>query len=398
MWANSHDYLSNAAPRGDRGGPDRSRKHDKVTTLTNAGIPRGSTEGANPLRVVWLSPLMRPLARVQAEALRARGMDVLLVTTDRHPESDTRRDYEMVLDLSFRTASTWLAAWRRIREHRPDVVIAERVRDPRWIALAGRTPRIQVVHDERRDEGSRRRRAYARAMFDRWGSRSAATVTYSNYAAIAVAIRRDVAGTPVNVLPLCSDLDPALVPSFVGPDERRDFVVAGQLGSQKNIDVVLEAWQRHVDGGSWRGDELLLIGNGPLVIRTLPAYVRWRPGNYRYADVVSTMAAAKGSVAHYRGASQSGVQMLSMHLGVMPIVSPVGGLPEYQPPVFPPIAVDNVAGLTAAFDELSDPLTATLRGAAAARHYADWFAVDHAVDGLWNVLTAVGHRIRKASV
>jgi glycosyltransferase involved in cell wall biosynthesis len=398
MGANSHDYLSNAAPRGDRGGPDRSRKHDKVTTLTNTGIPRGSTEGANPLRVVWLSPLMRPLARVQAEALRARGMDVLLVTTDRHPESDTRRDYEMVLDLSFRTASTWLAAWRRIREHRPDVVIAERVRDPRWIALAGRTPRIQVVHDERRDEGSRRRRAYARAMFDRWGSRSAATVTYSNYAAIAVAIRRDVAGTPVNVLPLCSDLDPALVPPFVGPDERHDFVVAGQLGSQKNIDVVLEAWQRHVDGGSWRGDELLLIGNGPLVIRTLPAYVRWRPGNYRYADVVSTMAAAKGSVAHYRGASQSGVQMLSMHLGVMPIVSPVGGLPEYQPPVFPPIAVDNVAGLTAAFDELSDPLTATLRGAAAARHYADWFAVDHAVDGLWNVLTAVGHRIRKASV
>ncbi|HTC68213.1 MAG TPA: glycosyltransferase [Acidothermaceae bacterium] len=369
-----------------------------MTTLTNAGIPRGSTEGANPLRVVWLSPLMRPLARVQAEALRARGMDVLLVTTDRHPESDARRDYEMVLDLSFRTASTWLAAWRRIREHRPDVVIAERVRDPRWIALAGRTPRIQLVHDERRDEGGRWRRAFARAMFDRWASRSAATVTYSNYAAIAVAIRRDVAGTPVNVLPLCSDLDPALVPPFVGPDERHDFVVAGQLGSQKNIDVVLEAWQRHVDGGSWRGDELLLIGNGPLVIRTLPAYVRWRPGNYRYADVVSTMAAAKGSVAHYRGASQSGVQMLSMHLGVMPIVSPVGGLPEYQPAVFPPIAVDNVAGLTAAFDELSDPLTATLRGAAAARHYADWFAVDHAVDGLWNVLTAVGHRIGKASV
>ena len=398
MGANTHDYFSNAAPRGDRSGPDRSRKHDKVTTLTNAGIPRGSTEGANPLRVVWLSPLMRPLARVQTEALRARGMDVLLVTTDRHPESDTRRDYEMVLDLSFRTASTWLAAWRRIHEHRPDVVIAERVRDPRWIALAGRTPRIQVVHDERRDEGSRRRRAYARAMFDRWGSRSAATVTYSNYAAIAVAIRRDVAGTPVNVLPLCSDLDPALVPPFVGPAERHDFVVVGQLGSQKNIDVVLEAWQRHVDGGSWRGDELLLIGNGPLVIRTLPAYVRWRPGNYRYADVVSTLAAAKGSVAHYRGASQSGVQMLSMHLGVMPIVSPVGGLPEYQPSVFPPIAVDNVAGLTAAFDELSDPLTATLRGAAAARHYADWFGVDHAVDGLWNVLTAVGHRIGKASV
>src|SRR6201992_2856740 len=398
MGSNSHDYLSNVAPKRARGDTDRRREHDKVTTLTGAGIPRERVEGANPLRVAWLSPLMRPLARVQAEALRARGIDVLLVTTDRHPESDARRDYEMVLDLRFRTASTWLAAWRRIREHRPDVVIAERVRDPRWIALAGRTPRIQLVHDERRDEGGPRRRDFAQAMFDRWASRSAATVTYSNYAAIAVAIRRDVAGTPVNVLPLCSDLDPALVSPFAGPQERHDFVVAGQLGSQKNIDVVLEAWQRHVDGGSWRGDELLLIGNGPLVIRTLPAYVRWRPGNYRYQDVVSTLAAAKGSVAHYRVASQSGVQMLSMHLGVMPIVSPVGGLPEYQPPVFPPIAVDDVAGLTAAFDELADPLTATLRGAAAARHYADSFAVDRAADGLSMVLSDVGRRMREESL
>lgn len=366
--------------------------------MTGAGIPHDHYLDANSLRVVWLSPLMRPLARVQAEALRARGIDVLLVTTDRHPESDTPRDYEMVLDLRIRTATSWLAAWRRIREHRPDVVIVEQVRDPRWIALAGRTPRIQLVHDERRDDGSEQRRAYARAIFDRWGSRSAATVTYSNYAAIAVAVRRDVAGTPVNVLPLCSDLDPAMAPPFVGPDERHDFVVAGRLGSQKNIDVVLEAWQQHVDGDSWRGDELLLIGNGPLVIRTLPAYVRWRPGNYRYADVVNTLAAAKGSIVHYRCASQSGVQMLSMHLGVMPIVSTVGGLPEYQPPVLPPVGVDDVTGLTAAFDELADPLTATLQGAAAARHYAELFAVDHTADALCTVLADVGRRIGKAAV
>jgi glycosyltransferase involved in cell wall biosynthesis len=341
---------------------------------------------------------MRPLARVQAEALCARGVDVLLVTTDQHPESDMPRDYEMVLDLRFRTAASWLAAWRRIRDHRPDVVITEQVRDPRWMMLAQGVPRIQVVHDERRDDGVAQRRAFARAIFDRWGSRSAATVTYSNYAAIAVGDRRDVAGTSVTVLPLCSDLDPSKVPPFVGPEERHDFVVAGRLGSQKNIDVVLDAWQRHVDGEGWRGDELMLIGDGPLVIRTLPAYVRWRPGNYRYADVVNTLAAAKGSVALYRGASQSGVQMVSMQLGVMPIVSAVGGLPEYQPPELPPVGVDDVAGLAAAFDELADPLTATLRGAAAARHYADSFAVDHAADGLLTVLTDVRHEAGRAAI
>ena len=363
-----------------------NRRNAKKVLARTSGA--SAERSPNPIRAVWLSPLVRPLARVQAEALRARGVDVLLVTTDQHPESDMPRDYELVLDLRFRTISAWLAAWRRIREHRPDVVITEQVRDPRWIALARGIPRIQVVHDERRGE---RGRAFARALFDRWGSRSAATVTYSNYAAIAVAVRRDVAGTPVNVLPLCSDLDPAKAPPFAGPEERHDFVLAGQLGSQKNIDVVLDAWQQHVNGDSWRGDELVLIGNGPLVIQTLPAYVRWRPGNYRYADVVSTLASAKGSVALYRGASQSGVQMLSMHLGVMPIVSAVGGLPEYQPPALPPVGVDDVAGLTAAFDELADPLTATLRGAAAARHYADSFDVDHAADGLFGLLTDVGH-------
>ncbi len=371
--------------------------------MTEAGLPRNcdGSVNANPTssatRVLWLSPSMRPLARVQAEALRARGVDVLLVTTDQHPESDSARDYELVLDPRFRSASTWLAARRRIHEHRADVVIAELVRDPRWIALAGRAPRVQLVHDERRENDQARRQCYARALFDWWGSRSVATLTYSNYAAIAVATRRDVAGTAVNVVPLCSDLDSTLVPPFVGPEERRDFVLAGRLGAYKNIDIVLEAWERHVDGGSWRGDELLLIGDGPLVIRTLPAYVRWRPGTYRYADVVTTLAAAKGSIVHYRGASQSGVQLLSMQLGVAPVVSPVGGLPEYQPAVLPPVGVHDVAGLTAAFDELSDPLTATLRGAAAARHYADSFAVDRAVDGLQKVLDAVGRQAANAS-
>ena len=51
----------------------------------------------------------------------------------------------------------WRAV-RRIREYRPHVVIAEQVRDPRWIALAGLAPRIQLVHDG----GPRHRRTTAR--------------------------------------------------------------------------------------------------------------------------------------------------------------------------------------------------------------------------------------------
>ena len=73
----------------------------------------------------------------------------------------------------------------------------------------------------------------------------------------------------------------------------------------------------------------------------------------------------------------------------MLIVSTVGGLPEYRPPGCPPVRVNDVAGLATAFDDLADPFTATLRGAAAARHYADRFAVDSAADGLLNVLLEV---------
>jgi glycosyltransferase involved in cell wall biosynthesis len=329
---------------------------------------------------------------MQAEALRRHGADVVLVTSDQHPESDAARDYELVLDPRFRRAATWpptLAAWYRIRQYRPDVVIAEMVRDPRWIALAGRAPRVQVVHDDRPHDPVEHLPAHTRAVFGRWGARSAATITYSDHVAAAVATRRDVVGTRLYVVPLCGDLDSALVPPFVRPEGRHDFVMVGRFHPYKNIDVVLEAWHRHVSGRAWRGDNLVFIGDGPIMDRSLPPHTFWRHGSYRYADIVSTVAAAKGSIAHYRRATQSGVQVMSMQLGVMPMVSTAGALPEFQPPSFPPIDADDVAGLAAGFDYLADPSTAARCGAAAAHHYAQRFTVDHAADRMLDVIADV---------
>ena len=115
----------------------------------------------------------------------------------------------------FRTASTWptsFTAWRRIRTYRPDVVVTELVRDPRWIAFAGRAPRVQLIHDDRPHGAAEQRPAYELAVFDRWGASSAATVVFSDYVARAVVHRRDVAGTRIHTMPLTSDLDPVLVP------------------------------------------------------------------------------------------------------------------------------------------------------------------------------------------
>lgn len=335
---------------------------------------------------------MRPLARVQTEALRRRGADVLLVTSDQHPESGPARDYELVLDPRFRTAATWgpsFAAWRRIRRYRPDVVITELVRDPRWIALAGLVPRIQLVHDDRPHDAGEQRPSYELEVFDRWGARSTATVTYSDYVAARVTTRRDVTGMPVHVLPLTSDLDPSLAAEPLGPQRRRDFVMIGRLNPYKNVEVVLRAWQQHVDGNRWRGDKLVLIGEASIDAARLPPHTEWRSGSYRYSDVLDTLATAKGSVAHYRRASQSGVQVLSMQLGVMPIVSDRGGLPEYQPPECRPVGVDDISGLAKAFNELADPACAARLGALAARHYAQRLTADHAAERLLDVIGSV---------
>lgn len=335
---------------------------------------------------------MRPLARVQAEALQRCGVEVLLVTSDQHPESDAARAYELVLNPRLRIPSTWSAsvgAWGRIRRYQPDVVITELVRDPRWIAFAAGAPRVQLVHDGCAREPAEQRPGCERAVFDRWGAGCTATVTFSDYVASEVSGRRDVAGTRLHTIPLTSDLDESLVPRLAGSAFRRDFVMAGRLNPYKNLDVVLDAWTAHVSGPWWRGDDLVLLGAGSQVRRTLPKHTRWEQGNYRYRDIVGRLSAAKGSVAHYRRASQSGVQVLSMQLGVTPIVSTVGALPEYQPPGCPVIGVDDIAGLTAAFDELADPDTAARRGAVAAGHYARRFTADHAARRLLNILDDV---------
>ncbi|WP_461167895.1 glycosyltransferase [Tsukamurella serpentis] len=331
--------------------------------------------------MLWLSPWMRPLARVHCEQLLGAGWQVRLITSDQHPESDAARPYERVLRPAPKTLATWpefAGELRRVRAFRPDVVVTELVRDPRWTAFAGRVPRVDLVHDDRPHGAEEELPGWERALFGRWRASSTVTAGFSEY--VARAVGADA------VIPLTSDLDEALVPAPVPAVGRRNFVAVGRLSDYKNLDVTLRAWRRHIEGPGWRGDELVLIGDGP--DRALGDAVQWRRGPYSYADVLPVLAAAKGSVAHYRRASQSGVQVLSMQLAVVPIVSPEGALPQFQPPGESAIGVDDVAGLAAAFDRLADPELAARRGAAAREHYLDRHAAPVAGAALDLVLSA----------
>lgn len=321
------------------------------------------------MKVLWLSPWMRPLSRVQTEALRAAGADVRLVTTDQHPESGPGVDGEWVVDTRFKRPSTWPEFWRlrrQVRAFSPDVVVTELVRDPRWMLLDRSVPRVDIVHDDRPHDDHEQLPAWEQRAFARWRADARLTITHSRY--VGERLGSAPGRAPSTVTPLASDLDESLVPGLVPASERRDFVLTGRLNGYKNIPVVLEAWTRHREGPGHRGDDLVLIGESDRDL-ALPPGVRWERGSFRYADQVETIARAKASVAHYRRATQSGVQVLAMQLGVMPVVSDQGGLPELQPPGGPVVGVDDVAGLARAFDVLADPQQAAAAGADARRTY-----------------------------
>jgi glycosyltransferase involved in cell wall biosynthesis len=309
---------------------------------------------------------------------------VLLVTSDQQGQSGPARPYELVLTPQPKTLATWpefVRAERSVRDFAPDVVVAELVRDPRWMLLGRGRPRVTAVHDDRPHDATETRPRWEQVVFDRWAARSSTTVAFSRHVADAV-------GGRAEVVPLTSDLPEAQVPLLAPAGERRDFVVFGRLNPYKNLAVTFAAWRRHVAGPAYRGDELVLLGDGELP-EPLPERARWIQGNFDYADAMPHLRAAKASLVHYRQASQSGVQLVSMQLGVVPIVSSEGALPEFLPAGETAIGRDDVAGLAAALDVLAAPDDAADRGARARAHYEASYSAGVAANRWQQVFAAV---------
>jgi glycosyltransferase involved in cell wall biosynthesis len=331
------------------------------------------------VRVLWLSPWLRTLTRVQVDALTAAGHECLVVTTDQHYEKVAARPDERVLDPSIRNPRTVPALARVTAEARrfaPDVVVSELMHDPRWLPMTRLAPLVQVVHDDRPHDATEERPWHRRAVLDHQTRSAAAVVAPSAHVAAVLSARF---GRRVDVVPLTSDVpESALPPVPVGVDERRDMVLLGRMSPYKNVELVLRAWARHTASPEYRGDRLLLLGNGPLDSVTLPEHVEWRREHFAYADVLPVLARAKASLAHYRLATQSGVQVLSMQLGIPTVVSDHGGLPEFAPASLPPLGVDDEAGLAAVLSRLADPAVAAELGASARAHYLECFSADRA--------------------
>jgi glycosyltransferase involved in cell wall biosynthesis len=232
-----------------------------------------------------------------------------------------------------------------------------------------------MIHDADPHDEKHKVPVWNHVAFDRWYDNADAIVAFSNYVASRL-ISQGKDASRLRVVPLHSDLDPALVPKPIPATERKNFIMFGRQEPYKNHAVILAAWAAHVASNAWRGDELIFYGDGEIV-EPLPPHARWARGEFDYKDVVGEFARAKGSIVHHTGgASQSGVQLLSMQLGVPTLVSTGGALPEYQPDGLNVTGINDIEGLTRAINALADPQEADLQSRIVRDHYKKTYEVD----------------------
>lgn len=343
------------------------------------------------MRVLWIAPWGRALARVYLDEMVRQGHEVLLVTTAKHFEKSEAVDYERIITGDPKQPSSLpsvLAALAAARRLRPDVVVAEEFHDPRLLPLLGMAPLATLVHDDAPHGAAETKSWHHRWVFRRTAQRAGLLVAYSEHVAAAVRARSTL---PVAVVPLPSDAGEQQVPPIVPAAQRRDMVLIGRIGPYKNVPRTLEAWRLHVASDAYRGDRLLVIGNGPEEsVGPLPEACEWRRERYRFADLLPTLARAKASLAYYSSATQSGVQVISLQCATTAVVADVGGLPEYLPAGEKPVPADDVAGLAAELGRLADPALAEARGRAGRAHYD---AVHHPTPATSSLLAALDRLI-----
>jgi len=329
-----------------------------------------------------VAPWGRPLATVFAAGLRAQGAEVLVVSTGSHYEAVGSEEDVVLVTGSTKQLASWgslVSALRVARQFRPDVVITEELADPRLLPVLRLAPVAVLVHDDAPHDETEMQPWHRRAISKRVAQQADLLVTFSEFVARHARSRWN---TPVITVPLPSEAPQTLVPPLVTASDRSDMVMLGRINPYKDAPTTLAAWAIHVGSPSYRGDELIIIGDGNETVLELPTHCSWLRERFQFADVLPTLARAKASVVHYRSATQSGVQVTSMQCGTAAVISDAGGLPEYLPPGGHSVPVGDAVQLATAFDDLADPTRAATAGAAARVQYDSFFTQEIAAGAL----------------
>jgi glycosyltransferase involved in cell wall biosynthesis len=272
------------------------------------------------------------------------------------------------------------AAARTIRDHRPACVVVQNYVVPALELPVYRAARavgarlVFVVHDDHLHSRLAGSHAGLRALM----RRSDELVAHTHWVARRVEAR---AGRPVHVIAHPAQLGMVRAGAAAGPRAGRDRaadLVAVHFGilrrSYKGTDLVTSL------AGSVDGWTFQALGVGAPESRPgLTSVARYLPSD----ELVGLVGAGDAALLPYRRATQSGAVVLAQVLGVVPVASAVGGIPEQVSDVEDGLLVTPGAGADAwreALAQLRDDAERK-RMAAAGRDRA-WRAHDRFVTSI----------------
>lgn len=313
------------------------------------------------MRVVIVAPWFRSLAHIHGWLLHEAGHDVLVVTTDRHPEHPPPTVTEVVVQKpGFPRSVLKLASLRSlVGRFDPQVILEDVVDDPIWLLVAPRSvPRILLIHDAIPHDQANAKGVLRNQIGLLQAQRARRIGVFSSF--VEQQLLRDgfrghdIDGTIISRLPLMSDLLPSVDPIvYEGP--RRNFALFGRLSHYKGADIAIRSWQEIVDSGFFPGEYFYIWGASESIDKDrLPPRMQVASGRFSYRDLIPKLQSCRAAVLPYRAASQSGVQVLCHQIGLPTIVSSVGALPEYQPIVPAPIPPGDGQALVASMRQFAD--------------------------------------------
>lgn len=306
------------------------------------------------MRIAFVTPWFRTLAQLYGHRLQQAGHDVLVVTTDRHFQDGYALCPELVGTIRDEglTASTRVIAElrREVRRFAPDLVLEDSFTDPRWLGTGNPRARWMMVHDPAPHDSRHLRDGIGRRTLSTQRRSATGILTFSESSRVLL----DRPGGPAVVAtPLLSEMWDSLVRT--SPGERRGFVCMGRVSSYKGFDIAIDAWRRLATEDRERHPLNVLASSGDSgILSSLEREpgIELRTGRFDFADVSSLLSGSVAMLVPYRAGSQSGVQLLALQHGMVPLVSELPGLVEYQPPSQPAVSTLDPLQWTARMREV----------------------------------------------
>ncbi len=308
--------------------------------------------GAMRVHIVDPSAYTPPYDHALSAALAAAGADVELFTSRfaygpvPAPQGYLRHEFFYHSTRAARGDSRAAQRARRalkLAEHVPDMLRYRRLAREadvvhfQWLSVqqldgrllpapgpGGRPCLVLTAHDVLPREGSARRRAAQRRLYDRFD----AVVVHSEHGRQRLTHELGVDERRVHVIAHGAFAHLADLPAGPPPfqTDKRVVLFFGLLRPYKGLDVLLEAWRGIDDAELWivgmpRMDIAALLADAPPNVHFVPRFVgdAELPAYFARADLV---------VLPYREIEQSGVLFTALAFGKPLLVSDVGGFAE----------------------------------------------------------------------